>query len=85
MNEIIQEFAEQCRSYADYYAMLSEESEQKIFERKFAEMIVLECARVAALTDCPYTDDVARQTYGHTWDMACVESAKEIRRYFGVK
>ena len=51
----------------------------------FAELIVRECARVAALTECQYTDDFARQTYGHTWDMACVESAKDIRKHFGIK
>jgi hypothetical protein len=52
---------------------------------KFAELIVRECAKVAAQTPCPYTDDFDRQTYGHTWDMACVESAKEIRKKFGVE
>lgn len=52
---------------------------------KFAELIVRECARIAAQTPCPYEDDVARQTYGHTWDMACVESAKNIRKHFGVE
>lgn len=52
--------------------------------QRFAELLVRECARVAALTECPYTDDFARQTYGHTWDMACVESAKDIRKHFGV-
>ena len=54
------------------------------FTEKFAELVVAECARIAAQTPCPYQDDFARQTYGHTWDMACVESAKNIRKHFGV-
>ena len=52
---------------------------------RFAELIVRECARVAAQTVCPYQDEFAKQTYGHTWDMACVASAKDIRKYFGVE
>lgn len=52
---------------------------------KFAELIVRECARVAAQTPCPYDDEDARKTFGHTWDMACVESARNIRKHFGVE
>lgn len=52
---------------------------------EFAEVIVRECARIAAQTPCPYEDKFAKQTYGHTWDMACVESAKDIRKHFGVE
>lgn len=60
------------------------DEQANVFE-KFAELIVKECARVAAQTPCPYTDDFARQTYGHTWDMACIESAKDIRKHFGIE
>lgn len=51
---------------------------------RFAELIVMECAKVAAQTPCPYQDEFAKQTYGHTWDKACVESAKAVRKHFGV-
>lgn len=51
---------------------------------RFAELIVRECAKIAAQTPCPYEDDFAKQTYGHTWDMACIESSKEIKRYFEI-
>jgi hypothetical protein len=54
-------------------------------KEKFAELLIRECARIAAQTPCPYEDEFAKQTYGHTWDMACVESAKDIRKHFGVK
>ena len=53
--------------------------------REFALLIINECARIAAQTACPYEDEFAKQTYGHTWDMACVESAKDIRKHFGVR
>lgn len=53
--------------------------------REFSLLIVRECARIAAQTPCPYEDEFAKQTYGHTWDMACVESAKNIRKHFGVR
>ena len=51
----------------------------------FAKLIVQECARIVAQTPCPYEDEFAKQTYGHTWDMACVESAKNIREHFEIK
>ena len=47
MNERIKELAEQAKDHADYYAMLSDEPEQEIFTKKFAELIVRECAAVA--------------------------------------
>lgn len=48
------------------------------------KLVINECARIAASTPCPYTDEFSKQTYGHTWDMACVESAKKIRKYFNL-
>ena len=51
---------------------------------QLAELIVKECARISASTECPYTDDAIRKQFGHTWDMACVESAKQIREHFGI-
>lgn len=52
----------------------------------FSEMIADECARLAAATPCPYVaDDRMIQNIGHTWDMACVAAAKEIRENFKVK
>ena len=51
---------------------------------KFAELIVRECARVATQTPCPYDDEDVRKTFGHTWDMACIEAARDIKKHFGV-
>ena len=53
--------------------------------REFVELIVRECIQVAAQTPCPYEDKFAKQTYGHTWDMACIESSKTIKKHFGVE
>jgi hypothetical protein len=90
MNERVEAYLKQhyCRDYFNSYGETIEDDHYFMYREEvngLIELIVKECARVAALTECPYTDEVARQTYGHTWDMACVESAKEIRRYFGVE
>ena len=52
--------------------------------RKFAESIVRECANIAAATPCPYENEEIRKLHGHSWDMACVESRREILKHFGV-
>jgi hypothetical protein len=56
----------------------------KFNEVKFAELIVQECAKIARATPCPYEEDEVRQRLGHTWDMACIESGREIVKHFGV-
>jgi len=52
---------------------------------KFAELIVQDCAKVAVATSCPITDEVSKQSQGHTWDMATIEAARAIKQHFGVK
>ncbi len=53
--------------------------------QKFAELIVQECARVARATPAPNFHEHLKQQLGHTWDMACVESGRQIVEYFGVE
>lgn len=48
MNKLIEELAEQAFAYADYYAMLSETGEKELFVEKFADLIILECAKIIA-------------------------------------
>jgi hypothetical protein len=48
MNERIQEIAIESAKYADYYAMLSGTGEKEIFTEKFADSIILECAKIVA-------------------------------------
>ena len=60
-------------------------AEQTAFMEKFAKLIIEECARVARITPCPYTDVELMRNLGHTWDMACVESGNLIESHFGVK
>jgi hypothetical protein len=50
MNERINELAVQAKAHADYYAMLSDEPEQEIFTKKFAELIIKACRDVVART-----------------------------------
>ena len=52
---------------------------------EFAVLIIKDCAAVARITPCPYTDVVLMRNLGHTWDMACVESGNLIESHFGVK
>ena len=84
MNERIKELAYQAEDYADSIVDQGGEFHQA-YTQKLAELIVLECARIAAQTPFPDADEDVRKTFGHTWDMACVESAKDIRKHFGVK
>jgi len=48
MNKRIQEIAIESAKYADYYAMLTESKEKEIFTEKFADLIILECAKIVA-------------------------------------
>ena len=57
----------------------------QLYNEKFAELIVRECARIARATPCPYEEEEVRQRLGHTWDMASLEAGYEIVKHFGVK
>jgi hypothetical protein len=87
MNKLIQELAEQAGFYVAggriYIPSTSEEI--TTCQKKFAELIVKECARVARATPFPDTDVEVRKTFGHTWDMASIEAGREIVKHFGVE
>ena len=90
MNERIEAYLKlhYCLDYFNAYGETVEDDHYFLYREEvdsLIELIVRECARIAAQTPCPYGDELARQTYGHTWDMACVESAKAIRKHFGVE
>ena len=87
MNERIKRLAEQARKYAwENETHWSANAEREaLFEEKFAELIVAECARIARATPCPYEEDEVRQRLGHTWDMASLEAGREIVKHFGVE
>lgn len=72
MNKGILELAEQATKYADYYAMLSDNAEQEIFTKKFAELIVRECARISVEVD-------------DTWTSQGEVSAQAFMKHFGVE
>jgi len=93
MNERIKQLAEQsgCKVMdGEWYIPSATGLEKIVYTKgigleKFAELIVLECARVARATPCPYEEDEVRQRLGHTWDMASVEAGREIVKHFGVE
>ena len=53
--------------------------------KKFTQLIVQECARVAKATACPYHGNELTPQNAHTWDMASLESGKGILNHFGVE
>lgn len=83
MNERIKELAEQARKH---FPKTESSGEFWMFdEQKFAELIIQECARVARATPAPNFHEHLKQQLGHTWDMACVESGRQIVEHFGVE
>ena len=72
MNDRIKELAEQVYGSAHHD------------DFKFAELVVLECARTAVAVPCPYTDPEQIKMFGHTWDMASIEAGRAIVRHFGI-
>ncbi len=88
MNERIRELAEQAREYATTRHPVSNiilSVNSDLFEQKFAELIVRECARIARATPCPDFDEHVKEQLGHTWDMAASEAGREIVKHFGIE
>ena len=87
MNERIKLLAEQARK--EYLKLPTGYRPDQVgmcreLMEKFAELIIQECARVAVATPCPITDEISKQSQGHTWDIACVEAARAIKQHFRV-
>jgi hypothetical protein len=78
MNERIQKLAEQAETYADYYAMLSETGEKEIFIKKFAELIIAECAQACMNEGASYEEKAAGAYQSNLYVTA-------IKKHFGVK
>ena len=92
MNERIRELAEQAGFETDRGPLIVPSPYIKVGGlcvgvplEKFAELIVKECARIARATPAPNFHEHLKQQLGHTWDMACIESGREIVKHFGVE
>lgn len=86
MNERIKELRRQATLVETYTSHDGSVHESKSVDlEKFAELIVRECARVARATPAPNFHEHLKQQLGHTWDMAAVESGREIVKHFGVE
>ena len=84
MNERIKELTKQ--SGLDVYGLGLDRVKWESAIEKFAELIIQECAKIARATPCPYDDTTPMlPQLGHTWDMACLESGRQIIQHFGVK
>lgn len=44
MNEVIRKLSKEAEEYADFYAAIADEQEKDIFMRRFAELLIIECA-----------------------------------------
>jgi hypothetical protein len=78
MNERIKQLAEQAETYADYYAMLSETGEKEIFIKKFAELIIAECAQACMNEGASYEEKSAGAYQSNLYVTA-------IQKHFGVE
>jgi hypothetical protein len=98
MNEQIKKLAEEAVKYVNavYTPPVRSKTPGKIWEdghidwhtqfnKQFANIIALECAKIAVAIPCPIEEGISRQTQGHTWDMACVAAATKIKEYFGME
>jgi hypothetical protein len=78
MNERIRELADEAETYADYYAMLSETGEKEIFIKKFAELIIAECAQACINEGASYEEKAAGAYQSNLYVNA-------IKKHFGVE
>lgn len=44
MNKVIRKLSKEAEEYADFYAAIADELEKDILLRRFAELLILECA-----------------------------------------
>lgn len=84
MNDRIRKIAIETDAWCDRY-YFGELSYQHEWGKKFAELIIQECARIARATPCPYDDEEIKQVFGHTWDIAALAAGRSIKDYFGVR
>jgi hypothetical protein len=78
MNKRIKELAEQARKYAweneTHWSAIAER--EALFEEKFAELIVKECAKSLWTEEC-HTSDLASEEY--------TRGSNKIKKHFGVE
>lgn len=54
--------------------------------KKFADLIIAECAKAVLSTPCPYDErHPLFPQLTHTWDMAVLESHRQILLHFGMR
>ena len=85
MNERIRVLAEQARIKDHWSIDEGRYLTNYLNEKKFAELIVKECVRIARATPCPYEQEEVKQRLGHTWDMASLEAGRGISKHFGLE
>ena len=80
MNERYKELVKQADEYADDLGLGGSEW-CDVQLRKFAELIVKECAKVVNDTEYPYENESDK----NAWDICCVWSAAKLKEHFGVE
>jgi len=87
MNNRIEELAEQAardvrvQHSNAYWRLQDERVEDADWRKRFAELIVQECAKIVNDTEYPHEDT----THRLTWDTCCVYTAEKLKEKFGIK
>ena len=81
MNERIRELAEQAADYANTYSDAGADVWFEIYNKKFAELIVRECAEIADKAEPYKASDLIKQHFGVELDVN--ETLRNRSTYFG--
>ena len=80
MNERIKELALQAMTYVTHNPKANKLNSGDMFDEKFAELIVAECA--AIINDIPSSP---QGSWSDGYYEGCRDSAKQIKQHFGVE
>ena len=81
MNERIRELAEQAADYANTYSDAGADVWFEIYNKKFAQLIVRECAEIADKAEPYKASDLIKQHFGVELDVN--ETLRNRSTYFG--
>ena len=81
MNERIRELAEQAADYANTYSDAGADVWFEIYNKKFAQLIVRECAEIADKAEPYKASDLIKQHFGVDLDVN--ETLRNRSTYFG--
>ncbi len=86
MNQRIQELADEAAKFSAIMALPTGEPGDKLFVKKFAELIVKECVQTL-IDNSPalYTNESAEEDWDKGYDRAMEDCVHHIKEHFGVE